>query len=139
MQVNQCLRGVPTPFLWTDKDTASEDKKPAHPHMRRAMKSGKIHTKDSYVTRQVRWPHEMVFTAHGKPPVYSDIALHFSQTDTFQSVVTKEYIYVHLQELMEDVEVYVWRVVKKYDAASFQPMEQGRAAWGDASKKEKLR
>ena len=47
---------------------------------------------------------------------------------------------MHLQELMGDVEViiYEWRIVNEYHAAWLQLLEQGRAAWGDASKKDKL-
>ena len=52
-----------------------------------------------------------------------------------ESVVNKEYILVHLQELMEDVEGYGYRIVRKYHAAWLQLLEQGWAAWGDASKK----
>ena len=48
-------------------------------------------------------------------------------------------MYNHLQELMEVVEVYGWKVVKDYHAAWLQLMEQGRAAWGDNAKKERLR
>ena len=40
-------------------------------------------------------------------------------------------MYVHLKDLMEDVEVNGWRVVKEYHAAWLQ-------LWGDAFKKEKL-
>ena len=55
-----------------------------------------------------------------------------------ESVVIKEYTYNHLQKLMEDVEVYGWKVLKDYYAAWLQIMEQGLAAWGDAVKKDKL-
>ena len=40
-----------------------------------------------------------------------------------ESVVTQKYMYVHLQELMEDVEVSGWRTVKEYHAAWLQLME----------------
>ena len=53
-------------------------------------------------------------------------------------MVIKEYTYNHLQKLMEDVEVYGWKVLKDYYAAWLQIMEQGLAAWGDAVKKDKL-
>ena len=55
-----------------------------------------------------------------------------------ESVVITEYMHKHLQELMEAVGVYGWKVVKNYHATWLQLMEQGRAAWGDAAKKEKL-
>ena len=85
----------------------------------------------------------MVYTAQGQPPIYADMSFALF-TNTFmcvaaaESVVVKDYIYSHLQELMEDVEVYGWKVVKDYHAAWLQFMEQGRAAWCDTAKKEKL-
>ena len=42
---------------------------------RKALKLGKVCTTDSYVTKQVRWSHEMVYTAQGQPPVYADMSL----------------------------------------------------------------
>ena len=51
----------------------------------------------------------------------------------------KEYMYNHLQELMEEVETYGWKVVSDYHAAWLQLMEQGRATRGDTNRKEKLR
>ena len=45
----------------------------------------------------------------------------------------------HLQALVEDTEVYCWRVVRDYHAAWLQQIEQGWAAWGNENKKIKLR
>ena len=64
------------------------------------MKSGNIHTMDSYVTKQVRWPHEVVYTTHGQPPVYSDMSLAlftngYLSVAMEESVVIKEYMTVH--------------------------------------------
>ena len=56
-----------------------------------------------------------------------------------ESVTIKEYMYDHLQELMEDIETYGWKVVRDYHAAWLQLMEQGRVTWGDTTRKEKLR
>ena len=50
----------------------------------------------------------------------------------------REYMLEHLQELMEDVETYGWKVVRDYHAAWLQLLEQGRAAWGDRPRKDKL-
>ena len=44
----------------------------------------------------------------------------------------------HLQELFEDVEVYRWKAVREYHAAWLQLLEQGRATWGDESKRAQL-
>ena len=40
---------------------------------------------------------------------------------------------------MEDTEVYGWRVARDFHAAWLQQMEQGRAAWWDDTKTDKLR
>ena len=34
-----------------------------------------------------------------------------------ESMLNKKHMLVHLQELMEDVEVYMWRIVREYHAA----------------------
>ena len=40
----------------------------------------------------------------------------------------------HLQELMEDSEVYGWKAVRAYHAAWLQFFEQGWVSWGDEKK-----
>ena len=98
---------------------------------------------DTYVTKHVQWPHEMFFTTQGQATVYSDISIALF-TNAYLAAVTgdsmsnKKHILVHLQELMEDVEVYWWRIVREYCAAWLQLLEQGWATWGDATKKDKL-
>ena len=85
----------------------------------------------------------MVFTTQGQSPVYSDMSIALF-TNCYLAVVAEEaveikaYMLVHLQQLMEDVEVYEWKIVREYHAAWLQLLEQGRAAWGDAAKKDKL-
>ena len=74
-QVAQRLWGAPAPYHLTDEDTASEDEGTAHPSRRRAMKSGKVCTTDTYVTKRERWPHEMVFTTQEQSTVYSDMSI----------------------------------------------------------------
>ena len=51
----------------------------------------------------------------------------------------KEYMLLHLQALMEDVEFYGWRIIWEYHAAWLQLLEQCQATWGDSTKKDKLR
>ena len=43
-------------------------------------------------------------------------------------MLIKEFLLVHLHELMEDVEVYGWRIVKDYHAACLQLLEPDCAA-----------
>ena len=62
----------------------------------------------------MRWSTE-------QPPIYTNMSLVLFTTGYLsvakeESVVIKEYMYNHLQELMEDVEVYGWKMVKDYHA-----------------------
>ena len=77
-QVDQHLWGASSTYPMADEDTASEDKGAACTHRRRAMKSGKVRTMDTYVTKRVRWLHEMFFTMQGQFPVYSEMGLALS-------------------------------------------------------------
>ena len=40
-----------------------------------ALKSGKIPTVDSMVPKTVTWPHELVYTAKGKPAEYDNLSV----------------------------------------------------------------
>ena len=51
----------------------------------------------------------------------------------------KPFLLQHLQELMEDAEIYSWRAVRDYHVAWLLNIEQGRASWKDTDKKNKLR
>ena len=105
---------------------------------------GKVHTMNTYVTKSVRWSHEMVFTTtQGQSPVYSDMSIPlftniYLSVVAEESVVNEEYMLLHLPDLMEDVEVYGWRTVREYQATWLQLKEQGQATCRDASKKDKL-
>ena len=88
---------------------------------------------DSLVTKRIQWPREMVFTSQGQPQVYWEMSLALfingylsvlaEESDTSKTVMLQ-----HLQELLEDTEVYGWRVVRGYHAVSLQQIEQGQAA-----------
>ena len=86
----------------------------------------------------------MVTNAHGQPPIYLDMSIAlftngYLGVAAAESGPIREYMLEHLQELMEDVESYGWKVVRDYHAAWLQLLEQGRAAWDDGPRKEKLR
>ena len=122
-----------------DEDTAFKGEEAAHPHSRRHLTSGKVRTTDTYVTKCVQWPHEMVFTTQGQAPVYFDMSIAlftngYSAVVTGESMSNKKHMLIHLQELMEDVEVYGRRIVREYHAAWLQLLEQGKAACGDTAK-----
>ena len=44
----------------------------------------------------------------------------------------------HLRALLQDVDVYGWRVVREYHAAWLQLLEQGRATWKDERERTEL-
>ena len=67
--------GAPTPYPLTDEGTASEDDETCHTQRRRGLKSGKVRTTDTLIIKRVKWPHEMVFTSQGQPPVYREMSL----------------------------------------------------------------
>ena len=85
----------------------------------------------------------MVYTYQGQPPIYSDMCISlfvngYLVVVAIASMSVKEYMMLHLQEMMEEVELYGWRVVREFHAAWLHLIEQGRTAWGETSKKEKL-
>ena len=108
------------------------------------LKSGKIRTTDSMVIRRVVWPHEMVYTMEGQPPVYSDMSIALFMNGyltvlTAEAEDNKPFFLQRLQELMEDSEIYNWRAVCDYHTAWLQQIELGHASWRDSDKKTKLR
>ena len=45
----------------------------------------------------------------------------------------------HIQEVMEDADMYSWKCVRSYHMAWLHQIEQGRAVWGKEAKQIKLR
>ena len=69
------LKGAPTLYIVTDDDTASEDEEAPPTHMKWGLKSSKCRIADSLVTKQIVWPHEVVYTSQGQPAVYSELSV----------------------------------------------------------------
>ena len=65
----------PAIFIPMDDETASGEEGALPVSRKRGLKSGKVRTMDSIITRKVVWPHEVVFTTQGQPPVYSEMSL----------------------------------------------------------------
>ena len=61
-------------LVTTDEESGSEEDPIPEPK-RKTLKSGKHRTADSSVLHKVVWPHEVVYTAMGKPAEYGDIAI----------------------------------------------------------------
>ena len=110
-QVAQHLQGVSATYALTDDESAAEEEEAHNTHRNRGLKSCKICTTDSLAVKRVKGLREMVFTSQGQIPVYGEmslacfiniyLAILAEETDT-----TKSHMLTHLQELMEDSEVY---------------------------------
>ena len=92
-------------------DAAAKDKETALPRGRQTTKAGKIRTTDTYVTKWVPWPHEMVYNSQSQLPAYSDVSVAlfangYLAVVAIESIPVKEYMREHLQDMMEDVELY---------------------------------
>ena len=55
------LRGAPALFVSTDDESASGDEGMLPACWKRGLKSGKVRTMDSIVTKKMVWPHKVVF------------------------------------------------------------------------------
>ena len=106
--------------------------------------SGKLRTADNTVSHRVTWPHEVIYSMSAEPATYEHLSS-MAFVDGYLTVRLREppriqvLMLEHLQELREDREHYGWPVVRAYHAAWLKDIEQGRAAWGDASAKLRLR
>ena len=126
-RVAQHLHGAPAPFLLTDEDSSTDEEASPTKRKRRSIKSGKLRTNDTHVLHRIKWPHEMVCSAQSKAPVYEEMSL-ASFTNGYLGIVaeergsqTGEMMLRHLRALLQDVDVYGWRVVREYHAAWLQP------------------
>ena len=91
-----------------------------------------------------KWPHEMVCSTQSKAPVYEEMSL-ASFTSEYLGIVveekgspTGEVMLRYLRDLLQDVDVYGWRVVREYHAAWLQLLEQGQATWMDEGERTEL-
>ena len=82
------------------------------------LKSGKVHTVDAMVLRNVTWLFELVA---GQPAVYEDLSVtlfvsgYFVVMDTSKQAL-KPIMVKYLKELrMADGEVYGWALVRAYN------------------------
>ena len=56
-------------------DTVSEDKLDPPRTRKRVLKSGKILTADTLISKKITWPHEVVYNRQGQPVVYNDMGI----------------------------------------------------------------
>ena len=104
-------------------DTASDEEVFIPTRRRKDIKSGKWRTSDMQVLKRITWPHdEVVYDNAGEPAVYEEMhpvlfGNRYLMVMERESEPVKIIMLAHLQELMEDLEVYGWEVVRAYHAS----------------------
>ena len=86
----------------------------------------------------------MVYTAMGKPAEYEGISLVFFISGYLAVMATEKpsihsLMLQHCQDLMSDVELYNWELVRAFHAIRLQQLEQGRVTWANEHVKLKYR
>ena len=144
MCVASHLWGTPVIFISTDDESASGDEGMLPARRKRGLKSGMARTMDYIVTMKVIWPHKVLLTTQGQPPVYREMSLAlfvngYLTVLSEESEDNKPILLQHLQELMENSGIYGWKTVRDFHAAWLQQIEQRWSSWGDSEKKARLR
>ena len=72
----------------------------------------------------------MVYTTQGQLPIYLDMSItlfvnEYLAVVAIESMSVTEYMMLPLQEMMEDVELYGWRIVQEFHATWLQLIELG--------------
>ena len=88
------------------------------------------------MTRQVTWPHEVVYTVAGKAAVYDDISMPlFMQGYLIVMEGKKEAVSAqmasHHKDLVTDSELYGWVKVQAYHVVWRNQLEQCQVSWDD--------
>ena len=99
-------------------DDELDRKEVEQPQPRRMTKltCGKLRTADTTAVKKVLWPHELVFTPDCQPATYESLSCmafvngYISIMD-LQTVTIRNKMTIHLQEIMEDGEIFGWSVV----------------------------
>ena len=72
-RVTNRRRVTPALSVHTDNDTASENEEPLR-RLKIALKSGKVWTADTLVSKKITWPHKVVYNSQGQLAVYDNMA-----------------------------------------------------------------
>ena len=103
------------------------------------------HTGATLVKKRINWPHEVLYSADGKPAVYDDLTMvafvqgYFIVVNSEMDTQVKAQMSQHLKELMEDTDLYGWDRELGFHAAWLNQLEQGRSTWGDSVHKLRMR
>ena len=117
LQVKHRRRASYPSFLATtdDEETREEDK---HPQPRRRPKITSVKLRTAYTTavKQGIWPHELVFIPDGQPATFQSLSC-LAFVNGYLSIMAQQMDIIrnqmatHLQESMEDGEIFGWPVV----------------------------
>ena len=87
------------------------------------------------VNKRINCPHDSVFTADDKQVVYSDLTAivrgYLMVLGMEMDMKVKAHMSQHLEELMDDTDLYGWIRVWSFHAAWLNQIELGRSSWGD--------
>ena len=78
-------------------------------------KLGKVWTADTLVSKKITWLHEVVYTSQGQSAIYGDMSVVLFD-NSYLMILGEEpeeikgYMLTHLQEIMEYIETYGWKM-----------------------------
>ena len=104
---------------------------------KRALKSARDCTEATSVKKRITRPHTVIYGTDGHPATYKEFTVssfvrgYLIVLKDVQVSEVKDRMVLHLEELMEDVDIYGWEKVKAFHAAWLNQMEQRRCDWTD--------
>ena len=110
-RLQKSLRQAPLVVDSTSDKNSSSEEGPITHRKRRMLKSGMEHMGATLVKKRINWPPEGVFTADGKPAVYSNLTLtafvrgYLMVFSIEMDMRVKALISQHLEELMENTDL----------------------------------
>ena len=137
------LRILVSTTVTADEGSSSEEEQPAI-RWKEAIKSYKVRTADSAISKHVTWPHDVVYTVAAKAAAYDKMSLvlfinRYLIVMEGEKQSVKEWMANHLQDLMADTEHYGWEQIRAFYAMWLNELEQGRVSWDDDKAKLKFR
>ena len=95
-------------------ESSSSEEGPITQRKRKTLNSGMERMGATLIKKRIPWPHEGVYTANGKPANYGDLTLmaftrgYLMVLDMEMDNMIKALMSHHLEDLMEDSDLYGW-------------------------------
>ena len=90
---------------------------------KRNLKSGSYQTGATSVKRWITWPLKVIYGVDGQPAAtYKDLSVsafvrgYLILLTSKQDSQVKEHMVFHLEDLVEDIDVYCWEIVRAFHA-----------------------